>query len=127
MQEETRIRLGELLIERGVITPEQLEVALKKQKEQGGLLGSILLELGFIDEETVFLPIVAGQQDVEYINLKEQQISAEAIAKIPAKFATFYRIIPFDYKNGVLSFKPLMYIANLDLCRPHYRQPYGLL
>ena len=60
MENKSRFPLGKLLIEKGIITPDQLAVALKRQKETGGLLGAILLESGFIDEETVFLPTIAG-------------------------------------------------------------------
>ncbi len=100
---KSKFPLGEILIERGIITREQLDKALQTQKEKGGLLGTILLELGFIDEETVFLPIVAGQQNVEYVNLKDITISQEAISKIPAKFATHYQIMPYEFKNNTLN------------------------
>ncbi len=95
--------LGQLLIEKKIITVEQLEIALKKQKETGKLLGVTLLELGFITEEAMFLPILAGQLGVDYINLKEVQISAEAISKIPARFATHYKIMPLEFKGGTLT------------------------
>ena len=107
---EPKIPLGQLLIEKRMVTPEQLEIALKKQKETGKLLGITLLELGFISEETIFLPILAGQLGVEYINLKEKEIPSEAIAKIPAKFASHYKIMPLEFKNDTLTIattKPL--------------------
>ncbi len=107
---ETKIPLGQLLIEKKIITPEQLEIALKKQKETGKFLGVTLLELGLISEETIFLPILAGQIGVEYVNLKEIEIPSEAVAKIPPKFATHYKIMPLDFKNDTLTIattKPL--------------------
>ena len=102
--------LGQLLIEKKIISPEQLETALKKQKETGKLLGVILMELGFVSEETVLLPLIAGETGVEYVNLKDIQVSQEAISKIPAKFASHYKIMPLEFKNNTLTLattKPL--------------------
>jgi hypothetical protein len=45
--------LGEMLVESGEITKEQLEKALQIQKEEGGLIGIILVNLGSIDEQTL--------------------------------------------------------------------------
>ena len=60
MGAEDKIPLGQLLVEKQIITSEQLDIALRKQKETGELLGAILLGLGFVDEEMVFLPALAG-------------------------------------------------------------------
>lgn len=110
MKIESKFPLGQLLIEKGIITQQQLDQALKKQKETGEMLGVTLLELGFVDEEMVFLPILAGQYGVEYVHLREMNIPQQVTAKIPAKFASHYKIFPVDYKNGTLTIattKPL--------------------
>ena len=49
--QKKRLRLGEILIEQGVITQEALERALKKQKENGGLLGAVMLNMGLVTED----------------------------------------------------------------------------
>ena len=49
----TKKRLGELLIERGVITNEQLKIALDHQKENQNLLGEALVELKFATEKDI--------------------------------------------------------------------------
>jgi type IV pilus assembly protein PilB len=103
MTVKSKIPLGQLLIEKKLITQDQLDIALKKQRESGKLLGSVLLELGFVDEETVFLPILAGQMGMEYANLNEKEIPREVITKITAKIAGHYKMIPIDFKNGVLT------------------------
>ena len=46
-------QLGELLLERNIITSSQLEKALKVQQEKGGLIGQILVMLGFAKEEEI--------------------------------------------------------------------------
>ncbi len=102
MNAQRKFPLGQLLIEKNIITQEQLEVALEKQRETGELLGIVLLELGYVDEEMVFLPILAGQYGVDYINIKEMDIPREAIDKIPAQFASHYKVMPIDFSNDTL-------------------------
>jgi len=48
MEPAARRRLGDIVVDRGLVTPEQLEAALAAQREHGGRLGEILVELGFI-------------------------------------------------------------------------------
>ncbi|HOK02020.1 MAG TPA: hypothetical protein PKX79_08080 [Spirochaetota bacterium] len=57
--------LGEILLENGVITREQLDKALKTQKEEGGLIGIILVQQGAISEQTL----------VEYLALQAKMIT----------------------------------------------------
>ncbi len=102
MSIRSKFPLGQILIEKGIITQEQLDEALVKQEETGDLLGAVLLGLGFVDEETMFLPIVAGQVGVDFVDLKKKNPSKEALAMIPAKFATHYKVIPVDYQNNTL-------------------------
>ena len=54
------MRLGELLIEAGAITPTQLDAALRRQAAQGGRLGTNLIDLGFLTEDT-FSKVLAAQ------------------------------------------------------------------
>lgn len=101
--DKDKILLGQKLIEKNIITEEQLDIALKKQEDTGSLLGSILLELGFIDEEAVFYPFLASQFGVGYVDLKRIEIPGKIINKIPAKFAIHYKIIPLAFEDGILT------------------------
>jgi len=100
---KAKIPLGQRLVESDIITREQLETALARQKESGGLLGAILIELGFVDEESVFLPALANQFGVNFIDLKNADIPQDIINKIPAKFASYYKVIPVAFENGILT------------------------
>ena len=121
METKSKFPLGKLLIEKGIITPDQLDAALKRQQETGGLLGAILLESGFIDEETVFLPTIAGQLGIDFIRLKEMQIPPEVIGKIPAKFASHYKIMPVKFEDGMLT------IASVQPSDVHVADEIGLI
>lgn len=65
-------RIGERLIEAGLITPEQLDIALREQQKTGELVGAILFSLGFISQKDLFTVLSmsysggeeGGQEDV---------------------------------------------------------------
>lgn len=70
-------QLGKLLLERGLIQPEQLEIGLYYQKKFGRRLGESLIALGFIDEITLYSTL-AAQQKIDYYELNP----ADAIADL---------------------------------------------
>ncbi len=85
--------LGESLVQMQVITAEQLGEAQEKQKEQGGKLSEILVNLGFIKVEELasFLSIM---WNVPLIDLKSHVIQPEALALIPEDLARKHILIP---------------------------------
>lgn len=88
-------QLGELLIEYGVISKEQLEKGLAVQKEKGGLIGEILVELGQAKEEDI-AQCLTVQYGFPYLPLSNYEISAEVINLVPARIARQYQLIPID-------------------------------
>ncbi|MGQ9617466.1 MAG: GspE/PulE family protein [Candidatus Aminicenantia bacterium] len=94
--------LGERLLEEGLITPQQLEIALKEQKRTGDLLGEILVNLGFISPD-VLSSTLASQSGVEYIDLKRTIIESEALELVPESFAREKRVIPVSLNKNFLT------------------------
>jgi len=88
-------QLGELLIERGVITRIQLEDALNVQKEKGGLIGQILVNLGYATEEAIAQAITA-QYGFPYLPLNNYEIDPEVVKIVPKNVALQYSLIPVD-------------------------------
>jgi type IV pilus assembly protein PilB len=88
-------QLGELLLERGIINASQLETALKTQREKGGLIGQILVSLGFAKEEEIAQALTV-QYGFPYLPLDNYEINAEAIKLIPENVAVQYNLIPID-------------------------------
>ncbi len=86
MAETEKYSLGQLLIEKGIITVQQLEMALAEQGKTGELLGAVLMRLGFVDTESIYMPILAEQIGIPYLNLANIQIRKEVIDRIPAHF-----------------------------------------
>jgi len=95
-------RLGDKLIRLGLITPEQLEIALKEQKRTGELLGEVLLRMGFISEEDL-INALSEQKGIEKVSLSSYLIEPDVISLVPKELALRYKVIPVSLKNGVLT------------------------
>ena len=96
-----RQALGALLLERGLVSTQDLARALEEQRRTGEYLGSVLVRLGVITNEQL-LPVLAAQTGMPYVRLAQTPITPEAIAKVPPKFASHYRLIPLTFTNNVL-------------------------
>lgn len=97
-----RERLGQLLLDSGVIDDEQLEIALDEQKTNGGMIGNILVSKGFVDKDTLY-HYLERQVGVEYIDLDKCPISEEAIQLTPRKIAKKHNLIPIKVEDGALT------------------------
>ena len=77
-----RKRLGDLLVEEGVISNDQLMAALKNQKSKGIKLGASLIDLGYINEEQL-LKFLAKQLNIPFYDLSKVKIDPAAVQLIP--------------------------------------------
>ncbi|MFH0926549.1 MAG: ATPase, T2SS/T4P/T4SS family [bacterium] len=94
--------LGERLIETGLITKEQLELALQEQRRTKEFLGNILKNLGFITEEQLSLELIEGT-GVQYTDLFQTIIDPQAIKLVSESFARKYCLIPISLDNNILT------------------------
>ena len=88
-------QLGELLMERGLISKQQLGEALALQKDKGGLIGEILVDLGFAKEEDIAKTLTA-QYGFPYLPLSNYEVDNQIINIIPGRVARQYLLIPID-------------------------------
>jgi type IV pilus assembly protein PilB len=88
-------RLGELLIKRNYITPEQLKRALDEQKMKGGRLESTLVRLGYIKEDEL-LSFLSAQYRVPSVKISKMEINPNVIKLIPSSISKKYFIIPIN-------------------------------
>ncbi|MBI5213196.1 MAG: type II/IV secretion system protein [Nitrospirae bacterium] len=93
------IRIGDLLKARGLLTDEQLHVALIQQKITGNLLGDALVKLGFISSKELGR-ILAEQSGIEFIDLGEHIISENALRAVQKEVAEKAGFIPLDMEDG---------------------------
>jgi len=101
MTAPTPKRLGEILIERGIITAAQLQEALDLQKKQGGALGEIVTRLGYAESADV-AQAVGVQLGMEVINLDTIDVPQTMIERVSVTVAQTYRIIPVAIEDDVL-------------------------
>ncbi len=108
----TRLRLGEILIQQGIISPAQLNQAIEAQKKQHGRVGEVLVQLGFIKEIDIVVAL-AKQLNIPYIShdsglLKPQ--NPDLLKLLPRDFAQKNYALPLSLNNNSLTcaiFDPL--------------------
>ena len=88
-------QLGELLIERGIINQRQLDKGIAVQQEKGGLIGEVLVELGFAKEEDIAQALTA-QYGFPYLPLSNYDINPEIVNIIPGRVSRQYLLVPID-------------------------------
>ena len=90
-----RIRLGELLLRAGVITDDQLRRALAEQRQWGGKLGSILVEMNFLSED-LLVKALSRQLDLPRVDFGRVEVSRWALKKLKADFAESRQVLPIS-------------------------------
>ena len=94
--------LGEILVEKGIITSAQLKEALDVQREQKLLIGEIIVKLGFAKEEDI-AHCLSFQYGFPFLPLENYEIAQEAVSLIPYEFAKEYLLIPVDKLSNTLT------------------------
>ena len=99
MQKETRV--GDLLLQKGIITKEQLEQALEEQKKTHEKLGQILIQHGVISPATLS-QILSSQSNIPSINIEEFSIDPNIVSLLPEQFIRDNFIIPLRKTDDTL-------------------------
>ena len=96
-----RIRLGDLLIQQGLLTDEQLKLALDEQKRSGRKLGRIFVDSGYVTEEGI-AKALARQLRCEFVDLRSFQPKPDLIKLLPEPQARRFRALVLEDVQGVL-------------------------
>ncbi|MEK7449890.1 MAG: ATPase, T2SS/T4P/T4SS family [Planctomycetota bacterium] len=94
--------LGQILKEMELVKESQVQEALEIQRQKGGAIGRILINLSYVSEEEVLLALGA-QVGMEVVNLDEIEIPNEVIEKVPSSITKVYKIIPIRFENNTLT------------------------
>jgi type IV pilus assembly protein PilB len=94
-------QLGQMLMERGLLTQEQLDGALRVHRNTPKSLGRTLIDLGYISEREL-VSALAEQVGLDFIDLSEEQIDPVAATLLPDQLARRYRAIPIGERDGKL-------------------------
>ena len=102
-EQRKKLRLGELLVQQGLISQDQLRIALTEQRTQNIPIGRLLVRLGFVTE-AVIRDIMARTIGQESIDLSQVLVDAEALKLVPQDFARRHRLLPiaFDAEQNVM-------------------------
>ena len=95
-EQRKKLRLGELLVQQGLVTPDQLGIALAEQKQNNIPIGRQLVRLGFITEAAI-RDIMARTVGQESIDLAQVVADPEALKMVPQDFARRHRLLPIAY------------------------------
>ena len=96
-----KTRIGEILCKEGYITSNQLQEALNYQKKNNGRLGSILIRLGYIDEETI-ISVLSRLHHYPPVVLSRQNILPETIKVLPYDLAKKFMVFPLKLSGDIL-------------------------
>lgn len=88
-------KIGEILIEAGLVTQEQLQQALVHQKEKGGLIGRILIEQAILSEEDL-IGALGKQFKIPYLPIKNYAINPDMAEMLKADFCHENLLVAFD-------------------------------
>jgi type IV pilus assembly protein PilB len=91
-------RIGEMMIARGLITHEQLEVALDHQRASGKLMGEILVELGHLDAVDL-TRILAERRGYQFVDLRDRSIDLTLMDLVPEDVARRYSALPLAHQD----------------------------
>jgi len=94
-------RLGDILVSKELITRDQLHEVLRRQKSSGDRIGTCLLQLGLIDEETLAQNL-SEQYKVPYVNLDQVAPDRDTVIRIPKKISLQCQAIPLSTTESSL-------------------------
>jgi len=99
-----KLRLGDLLVEKGYLSPEQLEQALEEQRASAGskLLGEVLIELGYCTEEQI-LECLAVEFDIPHVKLDSRLFDPKIFDTLPRDFIEKHTVLPLFKVRDVLT------------------------
>jgi MSHA biogenesis protein MshE len=99
MPRPEKIRLGEILLQQGLLTEQQLKDALDEQKKSGRKLGRVFVDQGFVSEEQISNAL-ARQLQVPYVNLKHFTVKPEVANRLPETQARRFRAMVLEEGAG---------------------------
>ncbi|NLJ78943.1 MAG: type II secretion system protein GspE, partial [Tissierellia bacterium] len=97
----TNLKLGELLLNHGRISREQLNEGLKDQSISGKRLGEVLVEKGYVTNNDI-IEVLEFQLGIPHVDLNKFTINPEVVTKVPENMARRYELIAIDERENLL-------------------------
>jgi len=96
-------KIGELLVQKGMISAKQLDTALTESKKSGEIIGKTLVRLKYITQEQLLETLAVQLGLTYYPSLKDMEVPAEVIKNVPAKLVWYYKFMPLKIKGRTLT------------------------
>lgn len=90
--------IGEILLEKELVTPQKLTLALQEQKRTGELLGNVLVRLGSLTRKDLS-QVIAYASELPFVDLKEIKVDPQAVKLIPQEIAEKFKLVPFGFNH----------------------------
>lgn len=94
-----RERLGDILINRGIISQKQLALALDEQKKRGLFLGETLVELGYVTQKKLN-QVLCEHLNIDFVDIRITEPNDEVFNLLEESIMRKYTLIPFDYSDN---------------------------
>jgi type IV pilus assembly protein PilB len=102
MREGRRVKqLGDILLEGGLVTPSQLEVAYEEHNRVGRALGRVLIEQGVLTESQL-VAALASQIGLRFVDLSDFSVDGSAVGRVPGAVCRRHSAIPIAFEDGKL-------------------------
>jgi type IV pilus assembly protein PilB len=120
--------IGQEMVRRGLISQDNLDVALIEHERSGDRLGRILVQCGFITDDDL-LGVLSDQLGLPVFKIREIEVPAAVIEKVPANIARQYKIVPVstdDEKITICMSDPLSK-KEIDEIAAHLKKPVAIV
>ena len=94
-------QLGDILLERGLLTAEQLDTAVEEQRRLGRSLGRVLVDLGALSEGQL-VAALAQQIGLRFVDLTDHPVDGAAVSSVPEQVCRRHQALPIGYEDGRL-------------------------
>jgi len=122
------MRLGDMLVAQGLISPDQLQVVLTEQKNTKKLFGTILVEMGFITESALGEVLAESSGTVKF-DLKTTIIDSAVVRAIPKELALRHKVVPVGYEGNTLklAMTDVYNVLAIDQVRRHIDRNFKIV
>jgi len=94
-------QLGDILLEGGLLTPDQLATAVEEQRRLGRSLGRVLVDLGVLTEGQL-VAALAQQIGLRFVDLSDYPVDVSAVSRVPDSVCRRHHALPIGYEDGRL-------------------------
>lgn len=94
-----KVRLGDLLVQKGIITEEQLSEALKQQKEKKLMLGEMIVSMGFASQSQIN-GVLCEHLNIDFVDMREEEPDPQVLSLLDESIMRKYTLVPLRHDNN---------------------------